>query len=139
MAELSVTFEKVSIHNGTLTTESWVDLTSTGPDINSPIPSGKQIWIGLISFVSWDKPLTIEIRPNLATKALGTDAETQLRGFATIPKEDSKDVDFDYWGKILTLAPVSVASTGVEKVWLKIKSGSGAVGEYDCMLYYSLY
>jgi hypothetical protein len=138
MAQIIPVFDLVSIGNGTVTTETWVDLTSFGPDINSPIPNGKQLLLGYLTVISHDKALTFQVRPNLPTKSLGNDTDTQLRSFVTVPKEDSKDLDLNFYGQITTLAPVSAASTGVEKLWLKVK-GLGVIGAFDFILYYTLY
>jgi hypothetical protein len=138
MADIIPVYDLVSLGDGTCGTTTWIDLTSFGPDVNSPIPSGKQLWLGYATFISPDKPLKFSIRPNLATKALGTDAETQLRSFTSVLKEDSKDVDLNYYGGITTLAPVSAQSTGVEKLWLKVE-GVGVVADFSFLLYYALY
>lgn len=140
MADIQATFDKLSV--GTVTfggVENWVDLLSFGPDVNSPIPAGKQIWVGFITVIAQDKAATFEFRPNLPTKSLGNTADTQLRGFVNVPSGDSRDLDLYYSGSILTLAPVSVASTGVEKLWCKIKSASGASSTYEFLTYYTIY
>ena len=135
MAEIIPPFDLVSIGSGTVTSETWVELTAG--DI-APIPVGKQLLIGYLVLISQDKPLKFQVKPNLPTKALGTDAETQLRAFASVGKEDSKDVDLSYYGEIVTLAPVSAVSTGVEKLWMKV-TGVGASGAFDWIMYYTLY
>lgn len=137
MAQSIPIFDLVCFGSGTVTTETWIDLTSFGPNSNSPIPSGKQLTLGYATFISNDKPLTFQIRPNAATKSAATDADTQLRSFTTVPKEDSKDLDLNYYGNIETLAPVSAVSTGVEKLWLKV-IGKGSIGSFDFILYYSI-
>jgi hypothetical protein len=140
MAGLIPIFESSSI--GSLTaagTENWVDLSSFGPDINSPIPTGRRLWIGYITCISQDKAATFELRPNLPTKNLGNTTDTQLRGFTSVPSGESRDLDVYYNGAITTLAPVTADSTGVEKIWLRIKSISAASATYEFMLYYSLY
>lgn len=139
MAEIFPTFDKVFSGTGSVQQELWVDLSASDPDPNSPIPNGIQLWLGYASLVAIDKDLTFEIRPNLPTKSLGTVAETQLRSFTAVPKGDSKDVDLYYYGNISTLAPVGVTSTGVEKLWLRVRSGSGVVGDFDYFVYYSTY
>lgn len=140
MADLISTFDKLSSGSVTFSgTEAWFDLMSYLPDQNSPIPVGKRIWVGFITCISYDKNATFELRPNIATKNLGTVGETQLRGFASVPAGDSKDMDMYYGGAILTLAPVVAASTGVEKLWLRIKTGSNASASYEFITYYSLY
>ena len=140
MAEIIPIFDKVCL--GSLTasgTDNWLDLTNYAPDNNSPIPSGKRIWIGYVTCISADKTATFELRPNLATKSAGNTTDTQLRGFASVPQGESRDLDMYYGGAITTLAPVTANSTGVEKLWLRIKSGSSSAATYEFILYYSLY
>ena len=127
---------------GTLTasgTDNWVDLTSFAPNANTPIPSGKQIWIAYVTCISQDKNATFELRPNLPTKSAANTTDTQLRGFASVPAGESRDLDVYYGGAITSLAPVTAQSTGVEKLWLRIKSGSAASATYEFILYYTLY
>ena len=138
-SELTPVFDLVCLGGSIVNSEKWIDITSYGPDTNSPIPSGQQLYLGYATFISPDKACTFQLRPNLATKSLGTDADTQLRAFSSVPKEDSKDVDLTYYGNIATLAPVSAASTGVEKLWLKVTSGSNTAGDFEFVLYYTLY
>lgn len=120
-------------------TEYWVDLLSYTPNANSPIPSGKQAWIGYVTCVAPDKPATFELRPNLATKSLGNTTDTQLRGFTTVSVGESDDLDVYYGGAIMCLAPVGAASTGVEKLWLRIKSNSVQSATFEFIAYYTLY
>lgn len=137
--EIKPTFDLVSL--GSLTaagTEQWVDLTSYLPNANSPIPSGKQVWIGYVTCISQDKNATFELRPNLPTKSAANTTDTQLRGFVSVPAGESRDLDMYYGGAIYTLAPVGAASTGVEKLWLRIKSGSSASATYEFIFYYTL-
>ena len=138
MAEINATFDLMSSHEGTVTSETWVDMLAYG-DANSPIPSGNQIWLGHATFIAEDKGLIFEIRPNLPGESAGDIASTQLRSYDQVPGGESKDVDLNFYGNIATFAPVGVASTGVEKVWLRIRSGSGSVGAYDYLLFYGIY
>jgi len=138
MALIIPTFEL--IHPGGLTasgTEHWVDLLSGSG--NSPIPSGKQIWMAYITCISQDKNATFELRPNLPTKSAGNTTDTQLRGFASVPSGESRDLDVYYGGAIQSLIPVGAQSTGVEKLWLRIKSGSASAATYEWITYYTLY
>lgn len=140
MAEIIPIFDALSLSSVTFSgTENWIDLTSYGPNVNSPIPAGKQIWIGFLTCISQDKGGTFELRPSLPTKSAGNITDTQLRGFVNVPSGESRDLDLYYGGAIVTLAPVSVASTGVEKLWLRIKSPSSASATYEFLLYYTLY
>ena len=139
MAQIIPIFEKAFIASGTTSTkDDWYDLSSYGPDANSPIPSGKQLWLGFATFISNDKNLTFELRPNLAAESLGTVAKTQLRTFASVPNGESRDVDMYQGGAIATLAPVTAVSTGVEKLWLRVRSGTNTVATFDVLLFYTL-
>ena len=117
-------------------------LTSTKDDwvaISNAIPTGTQLWLGFGTFISEDKSLIFEIRANLPTKNAGNSTDTQLRGFTSVPTGESKDVDFYLGGAIQWLAPVSAQSTGVEKLWLRIRSGTMTVGVWDYIIYYTSY
>ena len=140
MADILTTFDKTSIISVTFGgTENWVDLLAGGPDTLSPITSGKQVWVGYITIIAQDKGATFELRPNLPTKSLGNSTDTQLRGFVFVPTGESRDLDMYYNGAILTLAPVASASTGVEKLWVKIKSSTGSTSTFDFITYYAVY
>ena len=139
MAAIIPVFDLTFMGDGSLNAETWVDLSAAAPNPNSPIPEGKQIWLGYVTFISNDKTLTFEIRPNLPTKSAGNATDTQLRAFSTVQAGDSKDVDLYYYGSITTLAPVSAPSTGVEKLWLRVKSGSSSAGTFSYIVYYTLY
>lgn len=139
MAQIIPTFELVCLGNGTVNSEVWIDLTAQNPNPNSPIPSGKRAWLGFLTCISDDKTLTFEVRPNLPTKSAGNTTDTQLRASVSVPTGESRDLDLHFNGNITTFAPVSADSTGVEKVWLRIKSGSSSAGTFSYILYYTLY
>lgn len=139
MANIIPVFDLAFMGSGSLNSEIWIDLSASNPNPNSPIPSGSQLWLGYATFISNDKSLVFELRPNLPTKSAGNITDTQLRGFASIATGESKDVDLFYYGNILTLAPVTAVSTGVEKLWLHVRSGNNSVGTFDYIVYYSLY
>jgi hypothetical protein len=115
----------------TLTKDDWYDL--------GVITSGKQIWLGFATFISEDKSLIFELRANKATKSAGNATDTDLVSFSSVPQADSKDVDMYLDGYITTLAPVSTASTGVEKLWLRVRSGSLSTALFNYIIRYSLY
>jgi len=132
--------------NGSLTasgTESWVDLTALlnteGIIPSAVIPSGKQIWIAYLTCISQDKSCIFELRPNKTTKSASTTTDTDLRGFSSVLSGESRDLDVYYNGAINTLAPVDVVSTGVEKLWLRIKSTAASAATYEYILYCTLY
>jgi hypothetical protein len=140
MAQIVPRFELSSSGSVTFSgTETWVDLTSFAPDINSPIPSGKQIWIAYVTCIAQDKAGTFELRPNLPTKSAGNITDTQLRGFTTVASGTSEELDVYYGGATMSLAPVTAVSTGVEKLWLRIRSGSNSSGSFDFIMYYTIY
>lgn len=134
MAGLQPTFDLTFIGGGTYSggTDQWTDLSDA-------IPSGKQLWLGYATLISDDKTLTFELRPNLIGQSTGTVGNTVLRGFASVLAGDSTDLDLFYYGNIITLAPVTAQSTGVEKLWLRIKSGSASSGTWSYIIYYTLY
>jgi hypothetical protein len=140
MAEIIPAFELSSSGSITVSgTDNWVDILSYLPNQNSPIPNGKQIWIGYVVCISPDKTSTFELRPNLPTKSAGTTVDTQLRGMVTVATGESRELDVYYGGAILSLAPVTAASTGVEKLWVRVKSGSASSATYEFIIYYTLY
>ena len=140
MASLQPIFDLAFIGTGvTASKDDWYDLSSYGPNANSPIPSGKQLWLGFATFVAEDKNLTFEVRPNIAGQSTGTTGNTQLRGFASVPSGESKDIDFYFNGMLTTLVPMTAISTGVEKLWLRVRSGTNTVSTFDFIMFYALY
>lgn len=139
MAQIIPIFEKAFMGSGTVNSETWIDISAAQPDPNSPIPSGKQLWLGYATFIADDKSLTFEVRPNLPTKNAGNLTDTQLRGFVQVPGGESRDSDFYYYGGIASFAPVTAVSTGVEKLWLRVKSGSSSAGTFSYIVYYTIY
>lgn len=140
MASIIPTFDQLSIGSVTVAgTDNWVDILANLPNQNSPIPSGAQVWVGYVTCISQDKNATFELRPNLPNKSIGSAIDTQLRGFVTVPVGESRDMDLYYYGAIVTLAPVTSVSTGVEKLWLRIKSTSAASATYEFIIYYTVY
>lgn len=139
MAQITPTFELAFMGSGNVNAETWIDLTAQNPNPNSPIPFGKRVWLGYATFISDDKTLKFEIRPNLPTKSAGTLADTQLRSSTSVMAGESEDVDLYYYGNIATFAPVSADSSGVEKVWLRVTSGSSSLGAFSFIVLYTMY
>lgn len=140
MANITPIFELSFMGSGlTSTKDDWYDIGLSQPNPSSPVPSGKQIWLGYSTFISEDKNLIFEVRSNLTGNSTGTLANTQLVGFASVSAADSKDMDFYLYGNIITLFPVSATSTGVEKLWLRVRSGTQTVAAFDYILRYTLY
>lgn len=133
MAQVQVIFD--SAYNGTGTTvtkDDWYDITGA-------IPAGLQAWLGYGTMISWDKPLTFEVRVNLPGKSAATIADTQLKSFTSVPTAESRDTDMYLGGSISTIAPSSnVSSTGVERIWLRVRSNSVAAAAFDYIIYYTL-
>jgi hypothetical protein len=119
-------------------TDNWVDLTAllyAGGFIPSAvIPSGEQIWVGYITCISPDKNSQFELRPNKTTKSAGNTTDTDLRGYTAVEAGRSEYIDAFLGGAVYTFVPVGVASTGVEKLWLRIKCGSASAATYEYLL-----
>ena len=141
MAQIVAKFELTSVGSAISSSgaDLWIDLLSYGPNTNSPIPSGKQIWIAYITCVAPDKSGTFQLRMNLPTKSAGNLTDTELRGFTMVPGGESRDLDIYYGGAIQILAPTTAASTGVEKVWLMVDPATANTGVYEFIVYYTLY
>jgi hypothetical protein len=144
MASIIPKFDLVA--NGALTasgTDNWVDLTlllyNAGLLPSAVIPSGKQLLIGYITCISQDKNATFELRPNKLTKSASNTTDTDLRGFQSVVAGTSEDLDVYYGGAIVSLSPVDGVSTGVEKLWLRCKSGSSSAATYEYIVYCTLY
>lgn len=133
MAVIQPVFDSVFIGSGTTSTkDDWFD-------ISGAIDSGTQLWLGYATFVSNDKQLTFELRPNLINESLGQAAKTQLRAFTSVPTGESRDVDLYLGGAVQALAPKIAPSTGVEKLWLRVRSGTQTISTFDYIIYYSVY
>lgn len=129
MAQIQVIFDSAIVGSGiTATKDDWFDLSGV-------IPANTQLWLGYGTMISWDKPLTFEVRVNLPGKTAGTVADTVLKAFTSVPTTESRDTDMYLGGAIATLAPAGVPSTGVERVWLRVRSGSVATAAFDYIIY----
>lgn len=125
----------------TMTKDDWYDVGSIAviPQ-HSPIAVGKQLRIGFLNVGSSDKPLDYELRVNKPATSTGTVANTNnLWATASDPSAGSKMEDTDFNGRILTVAPlVTTGCTGVEKLWLRVTSGTNTVASFDWWVYYEL-
>jgi len=130
MAAIIPLFEKILDGGGSATSEAWVDL--------GLIPTGVQIWFGFATMINetTNKNFSFEVRTNKALKSLGTTAETTLHDFSGTTGGNSVDRDFFLFGAVLMQ---SVVSTGVEHFWLRIRSNSGASGDFSYIIYYTEY
>jgi len=136
MPTIVATFDKLCAGGGTVTNETWIDLSSLGPDSYSPIPAGKQMWLGFITCIAYGKSLTFEVRPNNPGQSAGNLASTTLRSFVATSDGQSGIDDMNYNGLIQTLVP-SEPSTGVEKLWLRVRSSNNSAGSWEVLLYYT--
>ncbi len=132
MSTITPIFELSLIGSGTTATkDDWYDLSGA-------IASNSQFWTGFATFISWDKSLTFELRSNNSGQSTGTVGTTQLKAFTSVGQSDSKDVDLYLSGNIITLVPV-VPSTGVEKLWLRVRGSSNTISTFDYILHYTSY
>jgi hypothetical protein len=124
----------------TATKDDWYDVGAlSSPSANSPIPSAKQLYIGFALFGSQDKALVYELRANNSGQSAGTTGATTVIAYsATDPTSGSVTSDLFQNGNIRTVIPVSSASTGVEKIWLRVQSGSNTVATFQWFIYYTL-
>lgn len=136
MPSIVATYDKLCAASGSVTNEIWVDLSSYGPDALSPITSGKQMWLGFLTCISYGKALTFELRPNLPTKSAGNTTDTALRALLQVPTDESRQEDLNFNGLIQTLAP-SDPSTGVEKLWLRVRSNNNSAASWEALLFYT--
>ena len=132
--------------NGSLSasgTDNWVDLTAllyaAGLLPSAVVPSGSQLMTGFVTCISADKNASFELRPNKPTKSAGNTTDTDLRNFQTVSAGTSADMDCYWGGAIISLTPVTAVSTGVEKLWLRIKCGSASAATYEYVIYCTLY
>lgn len=91
------------------------------------IPTGKYLWYGTGQYASPDKSVSFELRTNKTGLSTGTDLDTvAIAASASVtPKSGQKTVDYYQSGRLTTK---SVVGTGVENMWLKLKSTSGSLG-----------
>ena len=127
--------------SSTSTKDDWYDVGAIAVfPAHSPVPVGKQLRIGFLNFGSGDKWLDYELRANKPTKSAGTAADTNIIwAVSSDPTSGSKMEDTDYDGRILTVVPIITAGcTGVEKLWLRVQSGTNTVASFDWWIYYEL-
>ena len=132
MASITPLFDLQINNQGTTSTkDDWYAITT--------VTSGQQLWLGYATFISEDKNLTFELRANKATKSTGTTADTDLISFQSVQSADSKDTDMYLSGNITQYCPQSTVSTGVEKLWLRVRSGTNTAALFDYIIRYTLY
>jgi hypothetical protein len=113
-------FTSSIIGDGTFGASIYIDL--------GLIPSGQKTWFGAGQFASPDKTSTFELRTNIASQGSGSDANTLILG-AINAGARSGTVTKDFY-KNGSLHTVSALGSGVERIWLKIKSKTAASGSY---------
>lgn len=140
--EIKVKFPlKIFGTSNTATKDDWYDVGAlASPAANSPIAAGKQLQIGFLNVGSQDKGLDYELRVNKPTKSAANTTDTNLiAATASDPSAGSKWEDLDQDGRILTVAPlVTTGCTGVEKLWLRVQSGSNTIASFDWWVYYEV-
>jgi hypothetical protein len=142
LAVIIAKFEKTLVGSAnTSTKDDWYDIGNlSSPSQDSPIPSGINLLLGFLQVGSQDKSLVYELRTNKPTKSAGTVADTSILTYtASDPTSGSVLSDLNFDGKIKREAPEGAASTGVEKLWLRVMSGSNTVANFQWFLYYTAY
>ena len=127
MASQQPIFDTVISGSGTVNAEGWIDL--------GLVPNGKQLLLGYATYIAEDKNLQFETRSNLAGKSAGSLADTQLHDWAAASGGSGVDRDFYQFGYVNTLTGVS---TGVERLWLRIRSNSQSLGTWNYILRYMI-
>lgn len=108
---------------------SWIPLAT--------VPVGSKIWLGLARYAAPDKAITFELRTNLTGLTAGSDAATKiLYSAAMSPKSGTKTFDLYRNGRLYTVTVVGTVAG--EKLWLALKSKSGAAGSYIYTINYTL-
>lgn len=125
MAQLLPIFDLVLYGTGTVGQEVWVNLGS--------IPTGKQFLLGYATYIAQDKNCQFETRSNLTGMSTGTAGTTQLLDWTSAQGGTGVDRDFYQFGNINTL---TVVSTGVEKLWLRVVTQSASTGVYSYIIRY---
>lgn len=93
--------------------EVWVDL--------GLIPNALQIMFGFTTYSCDGKTITFEVRTNKIGFSDGSLVNTDMHDRVSVRDGDSKDRDYY---KNANTTRKSVISTGIERVWLRLKSKS---------------
>ena len=126
MADQQPIFDTVISGNGTVNSDIWVNLCA--------VPTGKAILLGYSTYISEDKNILVETRSNLSTKSAGTLVDTVLHDDTGVTTGACVDRDFYQFGYVNTLTAVG---TGVERLWLHIRSQNAAAGAFDYIIRYT--
>ena len=119
-------FDLILQGSQTWTTENWVDL--------GVIPNGTKVMLGYADFTPDGKTTTFDLRSNTAGNSTGTTGTTTLHDRITV--RDGVIASRDYYknGRVQTL---TVQSTGVEKLWLRLTSKSNNSADAYYWIYYT--
>jgi hypothetical protein len=113
--------------NATMTSELWVDL--------GVIPTGSQIMLGYATYTPDGKTITFDLRSNTVGNSTGTTGTTTLHDRVTVRDLNNAQRDYYQNGRLQTL---TVQSTGVEKLWIRLTSKSNAAADAYWWIYYTI-
>lgn len=119
-------FDQIFQGQATMTSELWVDL--------GLIPNGSQFMFGYGTYTPDGKTITFDLRSNTTGNSTGTTGTTTLLGRATVRDLNESNKDYYANGRLQT---VTVVSTGVEHVWLRLTSKSGNSADAYWWIYYT--
>lgn len=120
-------FDLILQGSALMTNELWVDL--------GIIPNNSQIMLGYATYTPDGKTITFELRSNLLGYSTSTTGTTKLHDRVTV--KDLSVIDRDYYqnGRLQTL---TVSSTGIEKLWIRLTSKSNASADAYWWIYYTV-
>ena len=128
MSVIQPVFDVTISGTGSTGTETWVNVLA--------ITTGKQLWLGYATLGAVDKNLQFELRYNNSGQSTGTIANTTLMDFSGAQSGSSIDRDFYWYG---ALATMTLASTGVEKLWLRVLGQGSTAGGFEYIIRYTVY
>lgn len=128
MSAIQPVFDTIASGTGTVGTETWVNILT--------VPTDKQLWIGYATLGAVDKNLQFEIRYNNSGTSTGTIANTTIMDFSGAQAGSSIDRDFYWYG---ALATMTIVSTGVEKLWLRVIGQGSSQSSFEYIMRYTLY
>ena len=126
MASQQPIFDQTIAGSNTVNLELWINLLA--------IPSGKQLLLGYATYAAIDKNCQFELRSNTTGNSTGTTGTTQLHDVGSAPGGSSVDRDLYQFGYVNTL---TVTSTGVENLWLRIIAQNSSAGSFDYIVRYT--
>ena len=127
MATRSNLFDKIFQGLSTFSSSPvWIEL--------GVIPSGTKIMFGYGDYTPDGKNITFDLRSNISGQSTGTDANTTLHGRITVKDGNNGSADYYRNGRVSTL---TVQSTGIEKVWMKVSSKTNGSADAYWWIYYT--